>query len=147
MEGAIMYKKILVAYDGSSFSDAALHHGRDLARLCGAELHLVGIVATKAYVVSPEVFGAVDLWALNRVEVEHSLERAAVSLSGEGVEPCTHIREGNPVEEIANCSADLDVDLVIIGHSDKGLLARWFEGSVGAGLVRDLPCNLMIATR
>jgi nucleotide-binding universal stress UspA family protein len=142
-----MYKKILVAYDGSSFSDAALHHGRDLARLCGAELHLVGIVATKAYVVSPEVFGAVDLWALERKVVEQTLEKAAVALSGGGLEPGTHIREGNPVEEIATCSADLDVDLVIIGHSDKGLLARWLEGSVGAGLVRDLPCNLLIVTR
>ena len=139
-----MYKKILVAYDGSSFSDAALHHGRDLARLCGAELHLVGIVGTKAYVVSPEVFS--DLWALERAEVEHALEKAAVALSGGGLEPSTHIREGNPVEEIANCSADLDVDLVVIGHTDKGLLARWFEGSVGAGLVRDLPCNLLIVT-
>ncbi len=141
-----MYKKILVAYDGSSFSDAALHHGRDLARLCGAELHLVGIIATKAYVVSPEVFGAVDLWSLERKVVEQALEKAAVALSGDGLEPRTHIREGNPVVEIANCSADLDVDLVIIGHSDKGLLARWFEGSLGAGLVRDLPCNLLIVT-
>jgi nucleotide-binding universal stress UspA family protein len=40
----------------------------------------------------------------------------------------------------------VDADLVIVGHSDKGILARWFEGSVGAGLVRDLPCNLLIAS-
>lgn len=140
-----MYKRILVAYDGSSFSDAALHHGRDLARLCGAELHLLGIIATKAYGVSPEAFN--DLWALERAEVEKALELAAVTLSGEGLEPGTHVRAGDPVQEIAGCSADLDVDLVIIGHSDKGLLARWFEGSVGAGLVRDLPCNLLIVTK
>lgn len=142
-----MYNKILVAYDGSEFSNAALHHGRDLAQLCGAELHLLGIVATKAYVISPEVFGAVDLWALERAEVEHAIERAAILLSDTGVELGTHIREGNPVEEIANYCAELDADLAIIGHSDKGLLARWLEGSVGAGLVKDLPCNLLIATR
>ena len=130
-----MYTRILVAYDGSSFSDVALRQGRDLAHLCKAELHLVGIVATTAFVVSPEVYGAIDLWAMERHEVEQALEKAAVALSGEGLDASMHIREGNPAHEIASCSADVDADLVIVGHSDKGILARWFEGSVGAGLV------------
>jgi len=141
-----MYQKILVAYDGSNHSDVALHQGRDLARLCKAELHLVGIIATTAYAVSPEVFGAVDLWSMERNELEQALEKAAVALSREGLEVSTHIREGNPAQEIGNYSADLDAELVIIGHSDKGILARWLEGSVGAGLVRDLPCDLLIVT-
>jgi len=123
-----------------------LHQGRDLARLCNAELHLVGIVAATAYAVSPEVYGVLDLWGTEREALERALEKAAVNLSGEGMEASTHIREGNPAHEIADCSADLDADLVVIGHSDKGILARWLEGSVGAGLVRDLPCNLLIAT-
>lgn len=141
-----MYKKILVAYDGSSFSNTALHHAHDLARLCGAELHVLGIVVTKAYAVSPEVF-AVDLRALEIRDVEQAVEKAVASLSDGGVNLITHIREGNPVEQITNCSAELNIDLVIIGHSDKGLIARWLDGSVGAGLVRDLHCNLLIATQ
>ena len=141
-----MYKRILIAYDGSNFSDVALHQGRDLARLCDAELHLVGIVATTTYVVSPEVFGGIDFWGMERDVLEGALETAAVALSGEDLEVTTHIREGNPAHEIAKCSADVDADLVVVGHSDKGLLTRWLEGSVGAELVRGLPCNLLIAT-
>lgn len=146
MEVMPVYKRILVAYDGSSFSDVALNQGRDLARLCNAELHLVGIVATTAYVVLPEVYGAVDLWSMEREALEQALAKAVVALASEGLEASTHLREGNPAHEIAACCADLDADLVIVGHSDKGILARWLEGSVGAGLVRDLPCNLLIAT-
>ena len=41
-----MYQKILLAYDGSSFIATALHQGADLACLCQAELHLLGIVST-----------------------------------------------------------------------------------------------------
>ena len=141
-----MYKKILVAYDGSSFSDVALHQGRDLALLCKAELHLVGIVATTAYVVSPLVYGAINLWQLERGAVEEALDKATRELSGQGLKPETCVREGHPAREIADYATELGADLVVIGHSDKGILERWFEGSVGAGLLRSLPCNLHIAT-
>ena len=140
-----MYQNILVAYDGSSFSDVALHQGLDLARLCKAELHLVGIVATTAYVVTP-VTASIDLWGMERKALEEALEGAARDLSGQGLKATTSIREGNPANEIAACADELKADLVVVGHSDKGVLARWFEGSVGAGLLRDLPCNLLIAT-
>jgi len=43
-----MYKKIVLAYDGSSFSTAALHQGAEIARYCKAELHLLSIVETTA---------------------------------------------------------------------------------------------------
>ena len=41
-----MYKKILVAYDGTKPGNAALHQGAELARLCKAELHVLAIVVT-----------------------------------------------------------------------------------------------------
>lgn len=138
-----MYKRILVAYDGSSFSEVALHRGRDLAHLCQAELHLIGIVATTAYVVTPEAYGAIDLWSLEIDAVEKALENAAGEISPR---PTTRVREGNPAHEIAACAEELNADLVVIGHSDKGILARWIEGSVGSGLLRALPCSLLIAT-
>ena len=141
-----MYKKILVAYDGSSFSDVALHQGADLARLCNAELHLVGIVATTAYVVTPEVYGGINFWGTERKVLAEALESAARDLSSHSLKTKTSVREGNPANEIAACAAEVKADLVVVGHSDKGVLARWFEGSVGAGLLRDLHCSLLIAT-
>lgn len=141
-----MYQNILVAYDGSSFSDVALHQGLDLARLCNAKLHLVGIIATTAYVATPVVGLPIDFWGMEHKALGEALEGAARDLSGQGLKATTSIREGNPANEIAACANELNADLVVVGHSDKGVLARWFEGSVGAGLLRDLPCNLLIAT-
>ena len=40
-----MYQKILLAYDGTPSSSAALRQCVDLARHCKAELHLLGVVA------------------------------------------------------------------------------------------------------
>jgi len=143
-----MYQKILVAYDGSSFSDVALRQGSDLARLCKAELHLVGIVAitTTDSLAMAEAAGGIDLWGMDRRALEVALNSAAQNLSSHALKATTSIREGNPANEIAACAAELKANLVVVGHSGKGVLARWFEGSVGARLLRDLPCNLLIAT-
>jgi len=141
-----MYQRILVAYDGSSFSDVALRQGSALARLCKAELCLVGIVATSGYLALAEGTGGIDIWGMERKALEVALDSAARDLSGDGLNATTSIREGNPADEIAASAVEIKADLVVIGHSDKGVLARWFEGSVGAGMLRDLPCNLLIAT-
>ncbi len=141
-----MYKKILVAYDGSRFSDVALHQAADLARLCNAELHLLGIMAITSISAVAQGTGSVDIWGMERKQIEDALETAARDLSSQGLKTKTSIREGNPANEIAACAAEIVADLVVVGHSGKGVLARWFEGSVGAGLLRDLHCNLLIAT-
>jgi nucleotide-binding universal stress UspA family protein len=141
-----MYQKILVAYDGSSFSDVALHRGSKLARLCNAQLHLVGVVSTSGYMALAEGTSGIDIWGMERGQLEEALERAARGLSSEGLNATTSIREGIAVNEIADCAAEQGAGIVILGHSDKGILARWLEGATGAGLLHKLPCDLLVAT-
>jgi nucleotide-binding universal stress UspA family protein len=141
-----MYQKILAAYDGSTFSSVALRQAAGLALLCKGELHLVGIVATAGLAGMGEGIGGIDIWGMERVALEKAMEIAAQDLSRQGLKVNQSIREGIPAKEIAACAIELGADLVVVGHSDKGVLARWFEGSVGAGLLRDLPSNLLVAT-
>lgn len=144
-----MFKKILLAYDGSEHTAAALRQSADLARLCSAELHLLGIVATTGNAVVAEAYGAAysgsDFFGQERKTIEEALEHATNEL-GEHISVHARIREGSPPEEIAAYAHEIGADLAIIGHSGKGFLARWFEGSTGAKLIRDLPCNLLVAT-
>jgi nucleotide-binding universal stress UspA family protein len=141
-----MYRRILVAYDGSSFSGVALQQAASLAQLCKAELHLVGIVATAGIAAMAEGVGGIDIWGMEREALVVAMENAAQEISGQSLKVRTSVREGIPAKEIAACAAEFQADLVVVGHSGKGVLARWLEGSVGAGLLRDLPCNLLIAT-
>jgi len=41
-----MYKKVLLAYDGSIEGRLALREGAKLAQLCGAEVFLLAVVET-----------------------------------------------------------------------------------------------------
>lgn len=141
-----MYQKILLAYDGSSFSAAALRQGTDLARLCQAELHLLGIVVTTGSSLIVQTEGQIDVWGLERQDIERALESAAHDLGGKGVNAITSIRQGDPAIEIVTYAHEIKADLVVLGHSEKGIIVRWFEGSVGNELLNNLPCSLLIAT-
>lgn len=140
-----MFKKILLAYDGSAYTAAALRQAADLARLCNAELHLLGIVHTNGSAALAQAYASTDLFGMERESIEKALETAIDDL-GDHVSVHTRIREGNPSEQIAAHAHEIGADLAVVGHSDKGILERWFEGSTGAKLIRDLPCNLLVAT-
>jgi nucleotide-binding universal stress UspA family protein len=117
-----------------------------LVCLCQAELHLLGIVSTTGSSLIVEAEGQIDVWGLQRQDIERALESAAHDLGGKGVKAVTSIRQGDPASEIVAHAHEIKADLVVLGHSEKGMIIRWFEGSVGAELLNSLPCSLLIAT-
>jgi nucleotide-binding universal stress UspA family protein len=140
-----MYQKILLAYNGPTYCTAALRQASDLARLCKAELHLLDIVGTAGWFLIAQSESSLDLLGMERKYVQEALETAARDLAGQGLNVITSIREGEPAIEIVAHAHEIKADLAVLGHSDKGILARWFEGSTGAKLLSDLPCSLLIA--
>lgn len=140
-----MYHRIVVAYDGSTQSAAALEQATGLARVCNAELHLLGVVVTSGGFLIAQAAGPNDVWGMERKYIEEALDAAARELDGQGVNVVTGIREGDPAIEIVAYVHQINADLAVLGHTDKGLLARWFQGSTGARLLSNLPCSLLIA--
>ena len=140
-----MYQKILLAYNGPAYCTAALRQASDLARLCKAELHLLDVVGTTGWFLIAQSESSLDLLGMERKNVQEALESAADELAAQGVNVITSTREGDPVIEIVAYAHEIQADLAVLGHSDKGILARWFEGSTGAKLLSDLPCSLLIA--
>lgn len=141
-----MFKKILLAFDGSKHSGPAFDRAAGVARLCDTELHMIGIVASRTGLAMTEPSAQFDIWNVERDRVERSLAEATQEAAARGVKVFANLREGDPAKEIAKEATAMNADLVVIGHSDKGKFARWLQGSVGADLVRDLPGNLLIAT-
>lgn len=96
--------------------------------------------------VLAEAYGAIDFWGMEEKYIEQALDNAAHELGGQGMNVVTCVRTGDPGIEIVAYAHEIKADLAVLGHTDKGILARLFEGSVGAELLRNLPCNLLIAT-
>lgn len=139
-----MYRKILLAYDGSVEGRRALREGAMLARLCGAEVVLLAVVDLSAGIMMAE--GAAPGAA------EHQREAYAQILA-EGVErlkklgfsPESRLEFGSPAHEITEAARQSAADLIVVGHRQQGALARWWGGSVGASLLDNLPCSLLVA--
>jgi nucleotide-binding universal stress UspA family protein len=142
-----MYRKILLAHDGTKSSSAALRQSVDLAQHCKAELHQLGVVVTTGVSAIAESYaGATDIWGQDQDYLRQALDTAARDLGGQGLSVSTSIRSGSPGMEIAACAHEIKADLVVVGHTGKGVLARLFQGSVGAELINNLPCSLLVAT-
>ena len=140
-----MYRTILLAYNGTTYAAAALQQGAELARLCGAELHLLGIVPTTGGFAIAQAAGPQDVWGLEQQHLRQSLEEAAQTIAGKCVNLVSVIREGDPATEIIAYAGEIKADLAVIGHRDRSVMARWFGGSTSSRLIQDLRCSLLIA--
>jgi nucleotide-binding universal stress UspA family protein len=140
-----MYRKILVAYDGTGPSDAALRQGADIARRCGAQLHLLGIIVSEGgFLLDPAIVPN-ELLETERDYLLMALADSVRDLGHQGESAQTVVRDGDPAREIIAYVAETGCDLVVIGHNSPTVLARWFEGSVGARLLDRMPCSLLVA--
>lgn len=140
-----MYRKILLAFDGSQTGHEALRHGADLAVLCGAEVVLVAVVSVDPGFVLAQSVAPSGIPGTQYEDTEGILRDGAQELREAGVPVQTCLCEGNPALEIARVAREQHVDLIVVGHREQSTLARWWRGSTGTSLLNQIPCSLLIA--
>jgi nucleotide-binding universal stress UspA family protein len=139
-----MYKKVLLAYDGSIEGRRALREGAKLAQFCGAEVFLLAVVETASSVASLDggVMISMDDQYAN---YEAILAEGAERLKAMGFSPTARLGMGAPGPEIVGVAEEIDANLVVVGHRPQGPLARWLFGNVGTYLIKHLRCSVLVA--
>lgn len=126
-----MYKRVLVALDGSPWSDAALGYSIALAVYTGAQLRFLTVpTAPVAYAV-PDVMGASDL-VMETVERQgHDLlTLAAAQAESAGVGYEILCKWGNVPETILQTAAEKACDLIALGSRQMTGWKRLMIGSI-----------------
>ena len=141
-----MYRKILLAYDCSTFSPALLHRSAELAQLCRAQLQIVGIVTTTGAMAIAEAVGPPNVWAREKADLKRAIDPVVASLQAQGLEVSAFIRRGAPAEQIAAHAHDMGADLVIVAHDHPTIMARWLQSARDVRLLDRLPCNLLVVS-
>lgn len=147
-----MYRKILVAYNGTAESRSALQECIRLAPNSSAEIHLLAVVNPPPSVVIGEyamvaMIGIEDEILAEKKKMEHELSAGQAYLREAGLLVQTHIEVGEPVPTIANLVNQLGIELLIVGHSrHQSLAMRWWRGATDALLVEKIRCSLLVAT-
>lgn len=139
-----MYKRILLAFDGSVEGRTALREGALLAKACAAEVHLLSVVSDSGGMAIGE--GAFAGAVAQQQEIYRGvLEEGVSRLRRLGFSPSAELVIGDPAQAIGASAARIGADLVVVGHRRQSLLSRWWAGSTGAYLVDNVECSVLIA--
>jgi len=141
-----MYRKILVAYDGSPESRLALDECIRLAPGPAAAVHLAGVVHDPSlYVLAGEYVPEIALGD-DEARVDADIREAATQLAAHGLAVTRHVVIGEPVTVIARLVEELGIDLLILGHPRSTTFAlRWWRGSTDALLLERVRCSILVA--
>lgn len=144
MSESMDYQNILLAYDGTERGRLALRRSLPLLRGEGTHAHLLAVIPVTGAVAAAEGFYSEQLYEEERQRIRSVLDEGVDILRRHGVDAVGALRCGQPARKIAEHAAEVQADLVIVGHEKRGPLARWWQGSVGASLVDLLDCSLLV---
>ena len=143
-----MYKRIVLAYNGSEPGQRALLECRELAQWNQASLFLVA--ARPATVPVLAVDGAyIDQWRDEDFgrECANTLADGISRLSDLGHAASGEVVIGEPVEAIVGYARKVRADLIVVGHRHReGWASRWWRGSPSAWLSDHAPCSGVVVS-
>ena len=141
-----MYRKILVAFDGSPESRLAVDECSQLMQVPGREIHLVCVLHDPSPYLLAGEFVPEPALTIDRSRMESDLNDAAARLTARGFSVMTHLQDGEPVDVITRMVESLAIDLVIVGHRrSKKFALRWWRGSVDSMLIERVHCSILVA--
>lgn len=141
-----MYKRIVLAYDGSQSGQKALLDCSDIAQWGQAELFLVAVMPSPATFIGAEG-GVYDVGTEERDREQYQgiLDEGIQRLADAGHKASGEVLVGDAVDEIAKCAKRVGADLIVVGHRHlEGWAARWWRGSVSKALIELSPCNVLV---
>lgn len=141
-----MYKKILLAYDGTAEGRSALLSCDEIAAFSNAEIHVLAVASMPSTMFLTEGFVPEELIDTEKKRMQGVLDEGIARMKERrGLTVTGHLAVGEPVEEISRVAKDLAIDLIVVGHKQHASLAkRWWAGSVSKSLVDYAPCSVLI---
>jgi nucleotide-binding universal stress UspA family protein len=113
-DAKVMCRNVLIATDGSKYSEAAASEAIGIAKRCGSSLVAVSVASSDA-----EIASAKD----NVKKVEENAAKEGIKIEGLAI-------SGKPYEALIETAKQKHADLIVVGsHGRKGL-ERFLMGSV-----------------
>lgn len=137
-----MYRKILIAHDGSEGAGKALTTAIELSRRLKAALHMVSVEEI------PRLPATIDEVIEEKQEAnrrfDRVIERARAEARASRVKIETHVIAGHPVPSIVEFIEREGCDLLVIGYMGHAALYNRLIGSTTDRLVELAPCQVLV---
>ena len=143
-------RHIVIGTDLSEASHYAVHRGAALAKEFGARVTLLSVYDPDPYVIADLDPSIIDMAPSLAKDVESSVLSSLNELKeklfqgSENVEAAV-VSHRSPGTAIANFTAEVNADLVVVGSHGRTGLRRALLGSVAEKVVRLAPCDVYVA--
>lgn len=133
-----IFRKIMVATDGSESAKKAVDSAIEIAKLSGTKLYAVHVISMGFFSIS---LPTAEEWKKAyqeqlMAEGKQATDYAEYAGRAAGVEVESVILQGNPVEEIIGFAERNDIDLVVMGTHGMSGITNFLLGSVAENVVR-----------
>jgi len=148
-----VFKRILIATDGSKNGEKAAKAGIELAKLSGGKVIIVYVADIGKYMPSAGIispFGGVSPDAIDNVvaSIREAGEKATLQVDelarASGVTSERLIVEGNPASEILRIAEDDRIDMIVMGSIGKTGLEKFLMGSVAEKVVHNSKLPVLV---
>jgi len=140
-----MYKRILLAYDGSEAGQKALLDCRDIVQWTQSQLFLIAVMPmATTYIVEGAVFDS-GQEEQERRRHQDILDDGIRRLSESGYTASGEVVVGESINEITKYARKIGADLIVVGHKHlEGWAARWWRGSTSPALIEHAHCSVLV---
>jgi nucleotide-binding universal stress UspA family protein len=141
--------KILLAIDGSKYSDAAVQSVIDQVRRDGTEVHVLDVLEpVRAYISAamiPHLVKNVPAIEEDRKrEAQELVRRTAEELRKAGFQASGVVEEGEAKSKIVDHAAEWRADLIVMGSYGLTGLNRFLMGGVSEAVIRHAGCSVEV---
>ena len=141
-----LFRRIVVAIDGSPESEKARCLAADLAVEAAAEVLIVSVADTRWTHGPDEIaYSEAELRRALRERVDGFVREAAAHMPA-AVTVRTFLPEGEPSAQILRTASDWGADLIVMGAHGKGRLRSLIVGSVTQEVLRRARCPVLVVS-
>jgi nucleotide-binding universal stress UspA family protein len=136
-----MFRRILLAYDGSDASTKACELAIDLARRYGAQLTVLSVARPPEFGDEVETEAVIEN---SRAYHEKLLDAVRMRVKASDIDATLMVEVGHPTEQIIAAAERAETDLIVLGHRGKTLFQRLRLGSVSKQVVQYADCPVLV---
>lgn len=136
-----MFRKILVAYDGSKPAADAFEAALDIAARYQAELLVLTVARPPEFAEDVETEAIVEN---SRGYHQKLLAPLKHKTSAKNLKAHFEVAVGHPAEQIIYHADQFGADLIVVGHRGKSLFARLLLGSISKQVTQYAGCPVLV---